>query len=433
VLLLTFVNINESVILIMWKLFNWQAIFIALFCLFVWNPANGANIPILWDTSHGVQWNYSPEQGGLYYAVRQLLGKHGFVIKTNLNNELTENLSTNQFEVLVLTVAVDEAYKKAEAENIKQFVQRGGKLLVLCDTAYSVGESGINNITNRFGITCGIDNISSDVLKKFFKHPLFSNVFRVRLDSAGSLKVNSPAQTIAYSSSRQEVIAIAEVGTGKVIVIGDLDVFKDDYISKNAINKPFALAAFRWFASNPVVKKPDIGSTNKDRGNNPFTEVKSLIEWAKPEEGSSNKNDDEDSILEQVRQTLEQMRPNSEGNELCERKVLQQYKSQLRVLDKKMKTLTELKNKVSSLDAQLTGKITPLKRKMDEFLTYRKTSRDNNKQENNWSYYELYVLRWRDMRKEQREVKDRLASVTSLYQEANQMLENLQNRINICK
>ena len=415
------------------KLFDWRVV--GILFLLVWNSANGQNTPILWDTSHGVQWNYSPEKGGLYYAVRQFLGEHGFVIKTDFNKELTENLSANQFEVLVLTVAVEESYKKAEAEKIKRFVQEGGKLLVLCDTAYSVSESGINHITNRFGITCGGDNISADAVQKL-KHSAFSKVFRVRLESAGSLTVNSPAQTIGYSS-QQAVIAIAEINKGKVMVVGDLDVFKNDYIFEYTTNKPFALAAFRWLLMpNNRVKTTDV----EDDNHSTFTDIGIIRDWAKSNrdeasqtETSESRNDDK-AVRERVRQVLEQARLTlKKDNGQCRKEILQEYKKQLRQLDKEMKALIRIKEKISPRYSKLKEEIKPLKQKMDEFTAYRNQKNDNSNQQQNWENYDNIVLLWRKKQIELKPLAKQVSTVMALSERVSQMLKKMQQNVNFCQ
>ena len=172
------------------KCLHWRFIFTTLF-LFVLNPAaKGEDTRVLWDISHGVEWDYSLE--GSYRALGKFLGENGFVITKN-QNELDNNLSPTQTQVLVLTVDVEEPYQKIEARNIKRFVQQGGGLLVLCDSPSYVTKSGINDIVSLFGVECGSADISSKSLTvRKFSHP-FSEVPQVRLEYPGALKATIQA------------------------------------------------------------------------------------------------------------------------------------------------------------------------------------------------------------------------------------------------
>lgn len=219
---------------------RWHVIF-GLLLLLMLNPVKGENTRILWDTSHGIQWRYSPD--GRYHALKNFLDQSGFAIEQNLN-ELDNNLSPNKFKVLVLTVAVEDPYQKKDAKNIKQFVQDGGGLLILCDNPQYVAKSKINIIISPFGIECGTASFSYESfdLKNFVEHSIFSGVSTVNLASVGALKAISPARVVASDPNKNMgLIAVAKFEAGKVIVVADLDVFRNQHVDDNrAQNKQFA-------------------------------------------------------------------------------------------------------------------------------------------------------------------------------------------------
>ena len=89
---------------------------------------------ILWDTHHGVYFNYYPN--GRYSTLRSLLVSKGHTVEVNASGILNLTLENYQVIVICLMSAWDSPYSTAEVSALKEFVAGGGGLLVMGDNTY---------------------------------------------------------------------------------------------------------------------------------------------------------------------------------------------------------------------------------------------------------------------------------------------------------
>jgi hypothetical protein len=132
-------------------------------------------------------------------------------------------------------------FTQDEAQVIIDFVNHGGSLLILAETP---GFSNrIGELTDHFNIDVGQSLISDSPLE-LENHPLFSDVNQVSfLFSGGSLNVrDEQAQVIASQNDLPAIVVIQDL-PGKVVVIGDANLFDNRGL---ADNQSFALSLFRW-------------------------------------------------------------------------------------------------------------------------------------------------------------------------------------------
>ncbi len=183
---------------------------------------------------------------------------------------LTKNLK--DVDVLVFGCPNSSKIRSQEIDAIKKFVNNGGGLLLL---SLSGGDRGLMNnmskVSEDFGISFDNTAVKDDrsnaglptmpIIKSLASHPVTEDVTELLIPSACSLKLSGKAVAIATTSTTAEpgnaaIVAIAEVGKGRVMCIGSYEVFRRGGGLKNKGNKQFAINAFNWLSGNYQIVKP---------------------------------------------------------------------------------------------------------------------------------------------------------------------------------
>ncbi|MFX1559626.1 MAG: hypothetical protein ACFFBL_03485, partial [Promethearchaeota archaeon] len=91
------------------------------------------------------------------------------------------------------------------------------------------------------------------------------------IPSACSLKVTGQATALAITSETADpgkaaVVAVAEIGKGRVLCVGSYEVFRRGGGLKHKGNKTFALNAFRWLSGELQMAKPSAVVNEQERG-----------------------------------------------------------------------------------------------------------------------------------------------------------------------
>lgn len=208
--------------------------------------SSGGNV--LWDLTHGVTGNYQPS--GSYSSLVSLLNNSGFTIATTdvgLNNV---DLSDYQIVVVNLGSAWNSVYTSSEVSAIEAFVQNGGGLLILGDNA-NTPNANINPVAQAFGTTVGVSYLSPNDLyiTNLDNHPIFNGVSEIYYRAAGEVTGSSPSELVAFDPSNKGAVTAAEVGAGRVVVLGDINGFDNTYIP-NSDNQLFAENTFNWLSTS---------------------------------------------------------------------------------------------------------------------------------------------------------------------------------------
>lgn len=175
-------------------------------------------------------------------------------------------------EVLVFGCPNSSKIRPAEIEVLQKFVKNGGGLMLL---SLSGGDRGLMNnmskISGEFGITFENTAVKDErnnaglptmpIISDVVAHPVTEDVSDLLIPSACSLKVTGDAMAIAKTSDtadpgKASVIAIAEVGKGRIMCIGSYEVFRRGGGLKHKGNSVFALNAFRWLGGDIQMAKP---------------------------------------------------------------------------------------------------------------------------------------------------------------------------------
>ncbi|MHC4641397.1 MAG: PEP-CTERM sorting domain-containing protein [Planctomycetota bacterium] len=225
-------------------------------------PMSASSYTVLWDTSHGVYVSstfggdgYKPSPDGYYHALSEHLGNNGFTVDTTSQGFGNGVPAGYDVIVVCLTSAFNSNYTSTEVDQIVDFVDNGGGLLIMGDRQ-AAPNANIQPVASEFGITLGI----SDVLPYDFlttehsNHPIFEDIDQISMYAAAELSVDTPALPIAWQDdgTTKTVAAVAQYGQGRVVALGDctlwswVDVYEERL--NKADNPQFAVNTFNYLA-----------------------------------------------------------------------------------------------------------------------------------------------------------------------------------------
>jgi len=234
---------------------------------------------VLIDYAHGEILNISDPE---YEDFSNLLKQLGYKITLNYSN-LLDNQILKEIDVLIIGCPVNHYLLKEEINSIINFVINGGGLLVISEYGGdSIQKTNLNDLTKNFGIyfentlvksSQNSGSFSLPIIKTSTNHLLTKNINKIVFGGACSIRIAKDAYCIVSSNSdmwieiyddlnnvwiksdNQNVPLIANTtyGQGKVVAIGDIDLFTNHSIFglKALDNYKLITNFFSWFA-NPV-------------------------------------------------------------------------------------------------------------------------------------------------------------------------------------
>jgi hypothetical protein len=211
----------------------------------------GAVGNVLWDTSHGIYYNYRPS--GDYSSLSSALAALGYAIDENSSGVLSLDLSAYSIVVVCLGSAWDSAYSPAEVSALVDYVNSGGGLFIMGDND-DCPNANINPVAEAFGTTAGLSDVFPQNLyvTNLTSHPIFAGISSIFMRSAGELVRNSaPSSEEAWADTGEVVVTVAESGLGRVVVLGNIDSFGNYYLPFED-NQVFAENIFHWLYPLPV-------------------------------------------------------------------------------------------------------------------------------------------------------------------------------------
>jgi len=156
----------------------------------------------------------------------------------------------------LVVAAPTRPYTEAEARRVEEFVRRGGVLLLFFDPSYEyIGPQGlsnfvvapINSLAAKFGVTFSYGFLYSESdyygiyrnvrVREFSNHTLFKGVRELVLFTATAVRsrhaaawtANATYLSAAETQGRYAVVALARVGNGTVVALGDITIFSEPY------------------------------------------------------------------------------------------------------------------------------------------------------------------------------------------------------------
>ncbi|NHJ25513.1 MAG: DUF4350 domain-containing protein [Candidatus Lokiarchaeota archaeon] len=213
---------------------------------------------ILFDLSHssrlGVDsWDDLTAYPGYYKTWRNSLVSRGFLFD-KLYPSSTENFSSsrlNPYDMLII-VSPDLNYSSNDRTALTNWINNGGSLVVLGDNPFlsdfAITNARINYLLDSFDIrlntTVGISG-TQDLSSE--EHPTTEGCSIVTAYSAGTVNISGDAFEI-WGYSTNVIIAGQELGSGRLMVIGDMNWCAEGNIGTND-NEQFAINLANWLIS----------------------------------------------------------------------------------------------------------------------------------------------------------------------------------------
>ena len=232
---------------------------------------------ILFDVAHNEMLNIEDKE---FSEFLNLLRRLDLNIKKNKNEHLTKEI-LRDVDLLVIGNPIDDFFSTSEIKIIVDFVRSGGGLLLLSEYGSDyLQKTNINDISGKFGIKFE-KNLIKEVnqanqnctsilhIQDFLKHQLTKHIREMKIGGACSIFLSKGAKPLLQSNEeswpeifnssteqwikegeeeKQIIAAYSEFGQGKVVAIGDIDIFTSDLnIGSNSFdNQRFIQNVINW-------------------------------------------------------------------------------------------------------------------------------------------------------------------------------------------
>ena len=242
---------------------------------------------VLIDLSHNEMLNIHEDE---FSEFLELLNSLNLKVKTNENKNITEKVLQN-IDIVIIGNPIDDYFSSIEIKSIIDFVREGGNLLLVSEYgADYLQKTNLNDISGKyFGIYFQknivkeynkINQNCSSILtiQDFNNHKITNQLRDVVFGGSCSLLINKNSEPLFYSkeswtevyndlekqwskdedNQQQIIAAYTEYGRGKVVALGDIDIFSNDpNIGMSLLdNRKFVLNIFDWFLE--PVKSNDV-------------------------------------------------------------------------------------------------------------------------------------------------------------------------------
>ncbi|MFW9897029.1 MAG: hypothetical protein ACFFD7_14580 [Candidatus Thorarchaeota archaeon] len=212
---------------------------------------------ILFDINHNEMLNIEEKE---FSDFSDLLRRLDLNVRKNENEKLKLELLRDA-DLLVIGNPIDDFFSTNEVKLVVDFVRSGGGLLLLSEYGSDyLQKTNLNDIAGKFGINfeknlvkevnqANKNHVSTLHLFDFIKHPITNNIREIKMggscalflskDAKPLLKANPDSWSEIFNSSTEQwikeeeeksqfVAAFSEFGKGKVVAIGDIDIFTSD-------------------------------------------------------------------------------------------------------------------------------------------------------------------------------------------------------------
>lgn len=228
----------------------------------------------LFDMGHGEIFPPNDGRPSSYTGFYYQLYSNGYDVE-NLDSPITKEVLSGA-KVLVAAGPMRD-FSIEEITTIKDFVRNGGNLLVLVHIFPPA-----DPLTQEFGIwlssniTAEAKNVINSSSQDFFimdfeEHPITLGINKVAVYGTWSVISNEPAKTVAWTSGsawrdiiknkifdpdietreRLGIIAVAEYGSGKVVVAADDAIFIERFMN-DGDNRKFGENIIKWFKGSAL-------------------------------------------------------------------------------------------------------------------------------------------------------------------------------------
>lgn len=237
---------------------------------------------ILFDLTHNEMLNIEDQE---FKEFSNLLKRLDVKIKRNENGHITKKTLEN-IDLLIIGNPIDDFFSSLEIKLVVDHVRSGGGLLLLSEYgADHLQKTNLNDIAGKFGVSFE-KNIIKEIndnnkncssilhIQNFIKHQITKNLREIIIGGACSLFLSKEVKPLLQSNERSvwsevynnaseewskleekqyTIAAYTEFGQGKIIAIGDIDIFtSNSRIGINSLdNRKFIQNIINWLI-NPV-------------------------------------------------------------------------------------------------------------------------------------------------------------------------------------
>jgi hypothetical protein len=308
-------------------------------------------VQVLFDEAHSEAWTIRPElartmqpahPGDASYArAAELLGSRDFSVAANTDGPLTADALAG-VEVLVIAHPSDPKWERTtgtgrpllspeEIEAIDDYVRSGGGLIVLGETEQDKYGNNLNELLGRFGLRLRNDTVQD------YEHcvgaptwilgelgqggrgndgDLLARVGSVCFYRSTTIASENGARVLARTHSTASIpgaplLVASEHGQGRVVVLGDSDLFGDDCIDE-LDHRALWLNLAYWVTGGHV--SPDAGAQSEDLpdGWEALHEQTNALALLQDPDGSLSADADRDAAsahVDAILAALTQLRP----------------------------------------------------------------------------------------------------------------------------
>lgn len=232
---------------------------------------------VLIDLTHNEMLNIDDEEFKEFF---NLLKRLDLKIKKNEQERITKEI-LEDIDLLIIGNPIDDFFSSLEIKHIVDHVRSGGGLLLLSEYGSdSLQKTNLNDITGKFGfffeknlikeMNDNNQNCTSILhIQDFLKNPITKNLREMIIGGACSLFLNKGVKPLLLTNEKsvwseiynnksekwtkedekQQIIATyTEFGQGKVVAIGDIDIFtSNSRIGLNSYdNRKFIQNIINW-------------------------------------------------------------------------------------------------------------------------------------------------------------------------------------------
>ncbi|MCK4479756.1 MAG: hypothetical protein KAV01_04445 [Candidatus Lokiarchaeota archaeon] len=209
---------------------------------------------VLIDVTHNEMLNIDDEE---FKEFLNLLKRLDLKVKKNGNGRITKEILEN-IDLLIIGNPIDDFFSSLEIKHIVDHVRSGGGLLLLSEYgADSLQKTNLNDIAGKFGIIFeknlikemndNNQNCTSILhIQDFLKNQITKNIREMIIGGSCSLLLNKDVKPLLQTNensvwsevynntsekwtkdneNQQTIAAYTDFGQGKVVAIGDIDIF----------------------------------------------------------------------------------------------------------------------------------------------------------------------------------------------------------------
>ena len=232
---------------------------------------------VLIDLTHNEMLNINEDE---FKEFQNLLKRLDLKIKKNENGQITKEILEN-IDLLIIGNPIDDFFSSLEIKHVVDHVRSGGGLLLLSEYGSdSLQKTNLNDVAGKFGIffeknlikemNDNNQNCTSILhIQDFLKHQITKNLREMIIGGACSLFINKEVKPLlqtkdhsvwseVYNNNsekwtkdkeeQQTIAAYTEFGQGKVVALGDIDIFTlNSRIGLNSFdNRKFVQNVINW-------------------------------------------------------------------------------------------------------------------------------------------------------------------------------------------